>query len=93
MATRRRPYWFGGTFALNAVTIKKTRKGTRTAHLFVEFIDGAVNGHAVAFCGIVQWPDTKNAYKNWEEAVPGTPLCNHCGRKFHKEHRYWVGGP
>jgi hypothetical protein len=79
---------------LKAITVRKT-KDAKVAHLFVDYTNGAVSGHAVSFCGIGQWPDSKNAYKNWRLTVDSDklPLCNHCGRAFHEERKGWKGLP
>ncbi len=94
MASSKQPCWIG-PYALNAVTVRKVRtgEGKKTAHLFVKFTNGATNGHAVSCCGILQKPGTRNEYKNWSEAAPGVPLCNHCGRGFHKDRKSWIGLP
>lgn len=92
MATSREPHWPDGAFPLEAVTVRKTRNGN-VAHLFIEYTNGAVSGFASSFCGIVQWPDTKNRYANWSDADSKLPLCNNCGRAFHAERKDWKGEP
>jgi hypothetical protein len=79
---------------LQAITVHKT-KDNKVAHLFVDYIDGAISGHAVSFCGLVQWPGSKNDYKNWWFTIDAgrVPLCNHCGRAFHEERKNWKGLP
>lgn len=94
MARSRRPHWPGDAFPLDAITVRRSRtKNKRVSHLFVDFVNGAMSGYKVSFCGIVQWPGTKNAWHLWQDAEPSTPLCNHCGRAFHAERREWVGEP
>lgn len=95
MASSREPHWPGGAFPLDAITVRKSRitQGGRVAHLFVEYVNGAISGHAMSFCGIHQWPNTKNAYDKWQVAESSTPLCNQCGRAFHADRKQWVGEP
>jgi hypothetical protein len=94
MANSKEPHWPGNAFPLNAITVRKSRIAKpRVAHLFVEYTNGAVSGHAISFCGVYTWPNTKNAAENWQEADSSTPLCNHCGRSFHRERKDWVGEP
>lgn len=93
MATCKEPHWPGGAFPLNVVTVRKTRTG-KVAHLFVDYTNGAISGHKVSFCGIGQWPGTRNAWDKWSDASPADmPLCNHCGRAFHRDRRSWRGTP
>lgn len=94
MARSREPHWPGNAFPLDAITVRKSRIANgRVAHLFVEYTNGAISGHKASFCNIIQWPDSKNAFDKWQDADPSTPLCNHCGRAFHKERKDWVGQP
>lgn len=93
MAVSREPHWPGGAFPLNAVTVRKTRNG-KVAHLFQDYINGAVSGFARSFCySITQWPEGKNRSANWSVAPEGIPLCNHCGRAFRKDRKNWIGTP
>jgi len=93
VATSREPDWFDDRIVLNPVTVRKTRHNGKVAHLFVEYTNGAISDHARSFCDITQWPNTRNAYSNWADAAPGVPLCNHCGRAFHKRRKNWRGQP
>ncbi len=92
MANSKQPHWPGLAFPLDAVTVRKTRNG-RVAHLFQDYTNGAISGHAMSFCRIIQWPDSKNRWTNWSVAPADLPLCNHCGRVFHRERKNWRGSP
>lgn len=87
MATSREPFLMGGAFFLTAVTVRRTRG--RSAHLFIQFIDGAVGGgYPSTLCGTVAWKPHR-----WRDADPRQPLCNECRRAFHRERRLWRGAP
>ena len=94
MASSREPHWPDRAFPLDAITVRKSRIAKPTvAHLFQEYTNGAISGHPMSFCRIVQWPNSKNAYDKWQDADPSTPLCNQCGRAFHKKRKEWIGDP
>ena len=96
MAKYKMPQHFGGLLFLRPITVRRTRDN-KVAHLFVDYENGAISGVPRSFCGVVAWP--KNSYwpnkgHLWTDVGKDTlPLCNQCGRAFHKEHRDWNGTP
>ena len=93
MATSREPHWPGGAFPLNAHTVRRARyvKGNiRVTHLFVDYTNGGVSGFPMSFCGIISRTEDHWGY---QRAIDKLPLCNQCGRAFHKERKQWRGRP
>jgi len=87
MAKAKQPFQMG-RLVMDMVTERRTLKGKHAVHLFVGFVNGAISGHPVSFCGII----TEHTQK-WEAADGQSPLCNHCGRAFHKDRKLWEGLP
>lgn len=87
MATDKTPLIVSDKIILWPVTFRGTRNN-KVSHLFVEYVNGAVSGYPVSFCGQLMEP-----LEAWKRSDKKLPLCNHCGREFHKKHRDWDGVP
>lgn len=83
-----KPIYFGGHLILHPMTVRMTRNG-KVAHLFVNYVNGATNGYPISFCDLV----TDHRQKWREDHNKVLPLCNRCGRGFHKVRRRWRGLP
>lgn len=88
MAIARKLYVYDpGRIELQAVTVRRTRNG-KVAHLFLDYTNGVISGFPMSFCDMMDRLD-----KKWKDADPTLPLCNRCGRAFHKERKQWKGEP
>lgn len=55
----------------------------KAIHLTVRTVGGAISGFRSTHCGIT----LRHAVPN---ADGQAPLCNHCGRAFHRQRKFWV---
>lgn len=91
------PHFFGGGFALQRATTRRTRNG-KVAHILTYYTNGATNSVQQPWCYLDDWLAGKPVQllgerDKWRDAPDGLPLCNRCGRAFHRERRDWVGTP